>query len=142
MLGRVALRRVDVDWDDREKDVDDERAWKSRGRGRFTGRSTNETKGDLLTGVTPAPNDMAIEEAEIEGGADRLSAVRSWPSRTWVRTGPQREVRVSGPEIVGPDLCRGGQGQLLFGPDLGVGPGPDLDRTYFLCESNVFFLMP
>jgi hypothetical protein len=45
---------------------------------------------------------------------------------------------VSGPEIVGPDLCRGGQGQLLFGPDLGVGPGPDLDRTYFLCESNVF----
>jgi len=70
MLGRVALRRVDVDWDDREKDVDDERAWKSRGRGRFTGRSTNETKGDLLTGVTPAPNDMAIEEAEIEGGAD------------------------------------------------------------------------
>ena len=27
----------------------------------------------------------------------RLSGVRSWPSRTWVRTGPNPQVRVSGP---------------------------------------------
>jgi hypothetical protein len=30
--------------------------------------------------------------------SDRLSEGRSWPLRTWVRTGPQREVRGSGPE--------------------------------------------
>ena len=36
-----------------------------------------------------------------------------------------------GQSMVGLDLCQGVQGQMLQGPDLGVGPGPDLDRTYY-----------
>ena len=71
----------------------------------------------------------------------RLSEGRSWPLWPWVRTGPQREVRGSGPdrkgrsegpgqtmaERTGPG---GVQGQTLDGPDLGVRPGPDPDLAY------------
>ena len=60
----------------------------------------------------------------------RLSAVRSWPSRTWVRTGPTPWVRVSGPVRSGPapNFVGPGPGGEWTGPwgRTGVGPGPNL----------------
>src|SRR5271168_1793825 len=47
-----------------------------------------------------------VQEGTMEETTDRLSAVRSWPLRTSDRTGPHREVRGSGPDIVGPAPCR------------------------------------
>ena len=64
------------------------------------------------------------------------------------QSGPGPRGPGSGPDRKGRSECPGQRslartsGHLLFVPDLGVSPGPDLDRTYFLCESNVFFLMP
>ena len=75
--------------------------------------------------------------------SSRLSEVRSWPSWTWVQTGPTPWVRVSGPVRSGPapDFVGPGPGGEWTGPwsQTGVGPGPNLYFQFIiLCTvSNI-----
>ena len=71
----------------------------------------------------------------LEGSDNRrLSAVRSWTSRTGVRTGPNPQVRGSGPVKSGPNLPLEVQVQGWVDRTLGVGPGSNLDRTWCTVE--------
>src|SRR5271155_4989165 len=71
----------------------------------------------------------SLKESIERPGIVRLSEVRSWPSRTWVRTGPTPWVRVSGPVRgwTGPNFVGPGPGREWTGPwgRTRVGPGPD-----------------
>ena len=73
----------------------------------------------------------------------RLSEVRSWPSWTWVWTGPTPWVWVSGPVRSGPapDFVGPGPGGEWTGPwgQTGVRPGPNLYFQFIiLCTvSNI-----
>ena len=77
-----------------------------------------------------------------EDVTDRLSGVRSLalpdlgPDRT------HRQVRGSGPEIAGPELCWGVQVQLPVGPDLGgqtwTGPGPIVNAKSICSNVSVW----